>query len=133
MANGAVGDNPAPAVLREFQPDDTLLRALTKKIWLGDLHDAFMLRPNETGLSVCFDCTPQDCRAVMDFNCVYGVTSLAVSGVTLLELTVRADQPNHALIEGIPNKEIDAVGAEWCASRLAAIATIVDRTRRDRP
>ena len=60
----------------------------------------------------------------------YGVASLTVGGVTALELTVTPDDLHHALIEGIPHKDEDPLRAEQMASRLAAIAIIVDRTRR---
>lgn len=88
MANGALSDNPLPAPIRELQPTDLLLRALTKKVWLESLHEAFMLRSDETGLSVCFDCIPADCIAVLGLNRIFGVASLSVNGVTALELTV---------------------------------------------
>ena len=92
-----------------------------------------MLRSDETGLSVCFDCIPADCITVLGLNRMYGVASLSVNGVTALELTVTPDETHHALIEGIPHKEEDADRAEWVASQLAAIAAIIDRTRREQP
>lgn len=130
MASGAIGDNPAP--IRELLPHDNLLRALTRPAWLNDLHDAFLLRADETGLSVCFDCHPSECIAILNLNRVHGVASLAVAGVTALHLTVTPDEPHHAVIEGIPHKEDDPATAEHLASQLAAIATIVDRIRRER-
>jgi hypothetical protein len=133
LADGALGHNPDPAAIRELLPDDYLLRALTKKAWLEDLHEAFLLRADETGLSVCFDCAPEECIAVLDLRRLHGVASLTVGGVTGLRLTVTADEPHHALIEGIPHKEEDAATAERLASQLAEIATIVDRARRERP
>jgi hypothetical protein len=133
LASGALDHSPAPAAIRELLPPDLLLRALTKKAWLEDLHDAFLLRADETGLSVCFDCTAEECIAILDLNRLHGVASLTVAGVTALQLTVTADEPHHATIEGIPHKEHDAATAERLASQLAAIATIIDRTRRERP
>jgi hypothetical protein len=133
LANGTLSDSPEPPPIRELQPPDLLLRALTKKVWLEDLHEAFMLRPDENGLSVCFDCIPADCITLLCLNRTYGVASLHVNGVTALELTVTPDEPHHALIEGIPHKEEDADRAEWLASQLASIAAIIDRTRREQP
>lgn len=133
MADGALNQNPSPAAVRELLPLDLLYRALTKKAWLDDLHDAFLLRADETGLSVCFDCSPDECIAILNLNRLHGVASLTVGEVIALKLTVTPDEPHHAVIEGIPHKETDAVMAERVASQLARIATIVDRTRRERP
>jgi hypothetical protein len=133
LVNGALGENPEPVPIRELQPHDLLLRALTKKVWLEGLHEAFMLRPDETGLSVCFDCLPAECITILDLNCLSGVANLSVNGVTALDLTVTPDEPHHALIEGIPHKEENADRAEWLASQLAAITAVIDRTRRKRP
>lgn len=91
-----------------------------------------MLRTDDEGLSVCFDCSPEDCIAVLGLNRIHGVASLLVSGATELGLTVTPDQPHHALVVGIPHKEQDPDQAEWLASQLAARAVIVDRTRRER-
>jgi hypothetical protein len=63
---------------------------------------------------------------------MYGAASLTVQGINSLDLTVTPDEPNHAIIEGMPHKEEDRVKAEWFASQLAAIATVVDRERRER-
>lgn len=132
MANGALGGLPAP--VRELQPNDTLHRALTKKLWLenGNFPEAFILRADEDGLSVCFDCAPEECGRILNLKVVHGVASLVVNGVTALGLTVTPDEPHHAEIEGIPHREANPLQAEWLASRLADIATIVDRTRRVR-
>jgi len=133
LANGALDHNPAPAAIRELLPHDFLLRALTKKKWLEDLHEAFLLRTDEDELSVCFDCSPEECLAILDLNRLHGVASLTVGGVIGLYLTVTPDDPHHAVIQGIPHKEDDAATVERLASQLAAIATIVDRIRRERP
>ncbi len=127
MANQeVVSDQASP--IRQLVPDDLLLRVLTKSKWLTDLHEAFILRTDESGLSVFFDCTPAQ-SVVNSGLSSHGVASLVVSGVTALELTVTPDEPQHAIINGLPHKEEDADRAEWLASRLAEIATIVDRTR----
>ncbi len=133
MASGALGDDEALAAIRQLVPLDTLFRALVKKAWLENLHEAFMLRADENELSVCFDCAPSDCINILRLNRVHGVARLAVEDITTLELSVRPDEPNHALIEGILHKEENADKAEWLASQLAAAAAIVDRTRRERP
>ena len=127
MANEEVSNNlPAP---RQLVPDDLLLRVLTKSKWLTDLHEAFMLRSDEAELSVFFGCTPTESVAISGLSS-HGVASLVVRGVTDLQLTVTShEQPHHAMIAGLPHKEEDADRAEWLASRLAEIATIVDRTR----
>ncbi len=132
MANGAIDNNPNRAPIRELVPDDLLLRALLKKAWLDSLHEAFMLRADEDGLSVCFDCAPEECIAILNLNRTYGVASLAVNGPVALGLTVTADEPHHAVIGGVPHKEQDPVRAEWLATQLAALSAIVDRTRRER-
>jgi hypothetical protein len=87
-----------------------------------------MLRADESGLSVFFDCTPAESVAISGLSS-HGVANLVVSGVTALQLTVTPDKPQHATIDGLPHKEEDADRAEWLASRLAEIAIIVDRTR----
>ncbi len=132
MADGEVGNNP-PEAIRPLTPDDLLLRVLAKHKWLADLHEAFILRSNETatGLSVCFDCTPAEAVAISGLNRSFGVATLPVGGVTALELLVIADELHHANIQGLPDKELDPDRAEWLASRLAEVALIVDRTKRE--
>jgi hypothetical protein len=106
---------------------------LLKPKWLNDLHEAFMLRQGEEGLSVSFDCTPEECIEISGMNTSHGVASLGVAGILGVGLTVVADEVHHANIFGVPHKDVDAARAEWCASRLAEIATIVDRIKRIRP
>jgi len=130
LADGEVDTNP-PAAIRQLTPNDLLLRVLAKQRWLADLHEAFMLRSNESGLSVFFDCTPAESVALSGLNRSHGVATLTVGNVTALELTVIPDEPCHATIEGLPHKEHDADRAEWLASRLAEVAVIVDRTKRE--
>lgn len=62
--------------LRVLMDADTPLRALLRRAELDDPRSAFFIRPNErdTGLSVNFDFTPEECRA--QFNTTYGVSSL---------------------------------------------------------
>ncbi len=132
MADGEVDNNP-PIAVRQLTAVDLLLRVLAKPKWLADLHEAFILRSNETttGLSVCFDCTPAEAVAISGLNRSHGVATLPVGSVTALELTVVPDEPHHANIQGLPDKELDPDRAEWLASRLAEAALIVDRTKRE--
>jgi len=58
---------------------------------------------------------------------MYGVAGITVVQVQGLGLRVVPDTPNHALILGIPWEQID-----FLASRLAKLASIVDRTKRTR-
>jgi hypothetical protein len=111
--------------IRNLEPDDILLRALRSRGELDYLPFAFMLRDNErdSGLSVKFDCTHEECRA--EFKKSYGVASLFVRGVTELDLKVIPDEPKHANIIGIPHKEDDPIVAERLASLLAGRATLV--------
>ncbi|MFI5098601.1 MAG: hypothetical protein ACHQT6_11570 [Candidatus Acidiferrales bacterium] len=134
MANGEV-DNVPPSELRQLQPTDDLLRVLVKKVWMdrSGLHEAFMLRPNENELSVCYDCQPEQCFDLSpQLTRMYGVASLKVNRVTALNLTVVPDSQNHAAIQGVPHKDVNPTEAEWFASRLAEAATIVDRIKRER-
>jgi len=118
--------------IRELVDGDTLLRAILTARALANLPDAFLLRFDEkdTGLSVRFDCSHDECRA--GFRATYGVVSLTVGCVQALDLRVIHDEPTHANIKGLPYKEDDPDSAEWFAGRLAECATIVDRERRRR-
>ena len=78
-----------------------------------------------------FDCTPSESVTISALNRSFGVAQLLVGNVTALQLTVIPDEPRHATIEGLPHKEEDADRAEWLASRLAEVALIVDRTKRE--
>ena len=134
MANGQVGDN-LPAQLPTIQPQSDLLRMLRKKIWLERLAEAFILRPGEAGLSVCFDCSADQCAIVSALNLTHGAASLKVQSVTDLGLNVAPDgaTANYAQIMGLPNpNDGDAAAdqAELMASRLAKVAAITDTTRR---
>ncbi len=131
MADGEVDNNASEAGVRQLVGDDFLLRVLAKQKWLADLHEAFLLRSNEAGLSVFFDCTPAESVALSGLNRSYGVAKLFVENVTNLELTVIPDEPQHATIEGLPHKEVDPGRAEWLAGRLAEAAIVVDPMKRE--
>jgi hypothetical protein len=109
---------------------------LRKKDWLDPIYfsEAFLLRSNETGLSVCFHCSTDHCMKISNLKKSYGAASLKVKSATALNLTVEPDSTNHAEIRGLPNTEVEAESAqaEFLASQLAKAATIVDTTRRPR-
>jgi len=134
LANGQIEEN-LPAPLPRLTPETDLLRMLRKKAWLdpGGLPEAFLLRPAETGLSVCFACTPEHCMTISGLNLTHGVATLTVQSVTALDnLTVVPDSETHAEIRGLPNKEVEAerARAEFLASQLANAVFALDRTRR---
>jgi hypothetical protein len=91
------------AALRVLGNDDTLLRALLKRAQLDDPRTAFLIRNDErdTGLSVNFDLTPEECRAY--FDTTYGIRSLLVRCVRDLQLEIVPDEPHHANVTGIPH------------------------------
>jgi hypothetical protein len=122
---------PLNPVFREFVYEDSLFRAILKKKYLTaeNLREAFMRRSNETGLSVCYDCKPEDCFNLIQMD-MHGVAKLVVGQVKDLGLKVIPDEPQHANIEGVPHKEENEVEAERLANALAKIANIVDRTTR---
>lgn len=130
MANEQVA-NTTPTPAGALAPNDQLLRVLAKQKWLVDLYEAFLLRTNETGLSVFFGCTPVESVALSHLNRSFGVAGIFAQSVIDLELTVVPDEPRHANIEGLPHKQTDPSRAEWLARRLAEAAVILDRTRRE--
>jgi hypothetical protein len=117
------------SAIRGLVPDDVLMRALLNQKARINLPDAFMLRHDErdTGLSVHFDCTPEECRA--NFKRTYGVLGLTVRNVTELALRVVPDGPKHANILDIPYKDDDPARAEHLASQLAARAAVLSDGR----
>jgi hypothetical protein len=114
-----------PFSIRELVPADALLRALRNSKQAQDLHEAFLLRADEreSGLSVNFDCTADECRS--QFSKTYGVARLTVQSVRELALEVVPDRRRHANIKGIPHVEDDPLQAEWFASKLAECAKII--------
>jgi hypothetical protein len=107
--------------------DETLLRVLRNRAALVEPHTAFFIRDSEreSGLSVNFGMTPDDCRKQRHFNQTYGVRSLILGAVTGLNLGVVPDQPNHANITGIPHRDDDPRTAEFLAGQLLKISTLV--------
>lgn len=96
---------------------------------LVDPRSAFFIRHNErdTGLSVNFDLTAAECRA--QFNTTYGVRSLLVGSVRMLDLEVVPDSANHANVTGIPHKDDDPDRAEFLAGQLLRMSTLVAEGR----
>jgi len=114
--------------LRVLMDADTVLRALLRKAELTDPWSAFFLRQNEreTGLSVNFDLTPEQCRAQACFEKTYGVRTMIVQLVRELELEVVPDgEPNHANVTGVPHRDDDPGRAEFLAGELLRISTLV--------
>jgi hypothetical protein len=115
------------AALRVLVDADTLLRALLRRSELNDPRSAFFIRNNErnTGLSVNFDLTPEQCRAQECFDKTYGVRSLLVQSVRALALDVVPDDAHHANVKGIPHTDDDPVRAEFIAGELLKISVLV--------
>ena len=104
---------------------DTVLRALLRKAETIDPRTAFMIRQNEreTGLSVNFDMTPEECRT--QFKVTFGIRSLLVKSVNELDLKVAPDSARHANITGIPFVDDDPATAEFLAGQLLKVSTLV--------
>jgi|ERR1019366_1170284 hypothetical protein len=118
----------APGVpLRALVNADILLRALLRRAELDDPLTAFFIRNNErdTGLSVNFDMTPDECRA--QFRTSHGVRRLLVQSVRELELEVIPDDAHHANVKGIPHKDDDPNRAEFLAGQLLRMSELVSQ------
>jgi hypothetical protein len=115
------------AAVRVLLDHDTLLRALLRRSQIDDPRTAFLIRDDErdTGLSVNFDLTPEQCRAQECFSTTYGVRSLLVRYVRALELEVVPDAPHHANVTRIPHSDDDPKRAEFVAGELLKISVLV--------
>jgi hypothetical protein len=115
------------APLRVLVDAETVLRGLLRRGELDDPRTAFFIRLSErdTGLSVNFDLTPEQCRA--QFKKTYGVRSLLVQFVRALELEVIPDDAHHANVTGIPHIDDDPVRAEFLAGELLKISVLVSQ------
>src|SRR5580704_15697588 len=113
--------------LRVLADADVLMRVLLRKGELDDPRSAFFIRDNErdTGLSVNFDMTPEECKAQACFNKTYGVRSLLVESVKAVNLKVVPDDVNHANTTGIPHKEEDPRRAEFLAGELLRVSELL--------
>jgi hypothetical protein len=125
------GETPTP--LPALLPDDDLLRVLRSRAEEQDYSLAFFLRGNErdSGLSVRFRCTYDQCRA--DFRSSYGVLGLKVGFVLDIPLAVEPDTESHANIKGLPHKDDDERKATYLARRLAEGSILVDSGKYERP
>lgn len=120
----------------EALPESAIVyRALLRKKWIDEEtgrveFDAYLLRPNETGLSVriASACSPEQCAA--QFRNCYGVASLQVGRIRELVLEVVPDSASHANIIGLPTVEDDRDRAERLADLLARQSRIVWRSPR---
>jgi hypothetical protein len=87
---------------------------------------AFLRRPQDAGLSVNYDCDPEECGK--NFNPRYGVASLHVGRIRDIGLTVEGDDPGpppHAEILGVPPNLPET---EREAERLAGLLSEQSRT-----
>jgi hypothetical protein len=116
-------------VPRALLDADTLLRALLRRAELEDPVTAFFIRNSErnTGLSVNFDLTADECRAQACFEKTYGVRSLLVQSVKELMLEIVPDDAHHANVKGIPHADDDPVRAEFLAGQLLKISDLVSQ------
>lgn len=112
-------------------PNSTIVyRALLRKQWVNRndgfvQYNAYLLRKNESGLSVRIEgaCSPSECAA--RFRNCYGVASLQVAFIRELGLDVVPDSPSHAQIIGLPSREDDFESAVRLARLLAQQSRLV--------
>ncbi|MEZ2234300.1 hypothetical protein [Microcoleus sp.] len=117
----------------EFEPlpeSAIVYRALLRRQWIDEgnnlvVFSAYLLRPNEPGLSVTIAsvCSPEQCAAKFQ-NC-YGVASLQVGQIRELGLDAIPDSDSHAQIVGLPYVKDDRDRAERLADLLAERSRIV--------
>jgi len=105
-------------------PDSAIVyRALLRRQWIDEANlvefSAYLLRPNEPGLSVTIAsiCSPE--QGAAKFNNCYGVASLQVGQIRELGLDAVPDSASHALIVGLPHVKDDRDKAERLADLLA--------------
>jgi len=104
-------------------------RALLRRQWIDEANlvvfSAYLLRPNDRGLSVTIAsvCSPEQCAAKFT-NC-YGVASLQVGQIRELGLDAVRDSASHAQIVGLPHVKDDRNRAERLADLLAERSSIV--------
>ncbi|MEK0182478.1 MAG: hypothetical protein EAZ78_12290 [Oscillatoriales cyanobacterium] len=117
----------------EFEPlpeSAIVYRALLRRQWIDEANNlvvssAYLLRPNEPGLSVTIAsvCSPEQCAAKFQ-NC-YGVASIQVGQIRELGLDAIPDSDSHAQIVGLPYVKDDRDRAERLADLLAERSRIV--------
>ncbi len=105
-------------------------RALLRRQWIDETSDlvllfAYLLRPNELGLSVTIAsvCSPEQCAAKFK-NC-YGVASIQLGQIRELGLDAIPDSDSHAQIVGLPYVIDDRDRAERLADLLAERSRLV--------
>lgn len=137
--------NATPIPL-QLAGNESLFRALRSKAHQDDKRRAFLLRSSEkgSGLSVSYNCTPDDCENQLDAKS-YGVLSIlarqvtslnampSVPGGASLNLTVIPDEPTHATIKGIPHMDEDQDLALWIAGELSRLASTIREGLRKLP
>ncbi|WP_445173502.1 hypothetical protein [Microcoleus sp.] len=111
-------------------PDSAIVyRALLRRQWIDEANlvvfSAYLLRPNDRGLSVTIAsvCSPEQCAAKFT-NCL-GVASLQVGQIRELGLDAVRDSAFHAEIVGLPQVKDDRDKAERLADLLAQRSSIV--------
>ena len=117
----------------EFDPlneSAIVYRALLRRQWIDETSDlvllfAYLLRPNEPGLSVTIAsvCSPEQCAAKFK-NC-YGVASIQLGQICELGLDAIPDSDSHAQIVGLPYVTDDRDRAERLADLLAERSRLV--------
>lgn len=121
--------------ISEFEslPNDAIVyRALLRRWWIDEdsgtvNFSAYLLRPNEQGLSVniASNFSPEQCAA--RFRNCYGVASIQVGYIRQLGLDVVPDSRSHAIIIGLPFCEDNLIIANRLAYLLAEQSQIVWR------
>jgi len=111
-------------------PDSAIVyRALLRRQWIDEANlvvfSAYLLRPNDRGLSVTIAsvCSPEQCAA--KFNNCFGVASRQVGQIRELGLDAVPDSASHAEIVGLPQVKDDRDKAERLADLLAQRSSIV--------
>jgi hypothetical protein len=111
-------------------PDSAIVyRALLRRQWIDEANlvvfSAYLLRPNDRGLSVTIAsvCSPEQCAA--KFNNCFGVASLQVGQIRELGLDAVPDSASQAEIVGLPQVKDDRDKAERLADLLAQRSSIV--------
>ncbi|MEK7407588.1 MAG: hypothetical protein AAB225_21120 [Acidobacteriota bacterium] len=123
--------------------EEIVLRALLKRGWIDEESgrikaDAFILDPakDKDGLSVNVRSRIDLEAWLAGFRRSFGADSLHTGRIRTLRLDVGQfeqdlrNQPDHAVITGLPYSEDDPERAESLASELAKMSRPVDRTMR---
>jgi hypothetical protein len=120
-----------PPLPDQLVGNETLFRALRTRAELDDKRRAFLLRAKDTGLSVKYNCTADDCENELQTS--YGCLSVVANQVVQLGLQVVPDEPTHANIEGVPHESDDPDRAMLIAGQLSGLAVTIREGLRYRP